>query len=201
MYWFAIPNIGSVLKGLSQVTIWPIVTKLDARTVKTTFYLTLCLAHMEGEPWCNCKIFPLQLVGLSSNHGNNLSSFGVKVTYIWLRPSSNGSLCTGFPVCPYVLAPFDKNYENLNTNGFGWCLIYQSESSDVWPINIIQGRKELLSFLNRTKYKEMMLAPLEKKRLKLSPLDMRFHLRDLIGSGRLKTFHTPTGLVVRLVKD
>lgn len=64
-----------------------------------------------------------------------------------------------------------------------------------------QGRKELLSFLNRTKYKEMMLAPLEKKRLKLSPLDMRFHLRDLIGSGRLKTFHTPTGLVVRLVKD
>ncbi|XP_057484205.1 uncharacterized protein LOC130770687 isoform X4 [Actinidia eriantha] len=47
---------------------------------------------------------------------------------------------------------------------------------------ISQGRKELLSFLNRRKYKEMMLASLEKKNLRLSPLDMRFHLRDLIGS-------------------
>ncbi|KAH7577684.1 hypothetical protein JRO89_XS01G0284800 [Xanthoceras sorbifolium] len=64
-----------------------------------------------------------------------------------------------------------------------------------------QGRKELLSFLNRRRYKEMMLAPLEKKRLRLSPLDMRFHLRDLIGSGHLKTIHTPTGLVVRVSKD
>ncbi|GAB4830540.1 hypothetical protein Ancab_020304 [Ancistrocladus abbreviatus] len=64
-----------------------------------------------------------------------------------------------------------------------------------------QGRKELLSFLNRRKYKEMMLAPLEKKHLRLSPLDMRFHLRDLIGSGHLKTVQTPTGLVVRVSKD
>ncbi|KAI7992642.1 Serine/threonine-protein kinase 19 [Camellia lanceoleosa] len=64
-----------------------------------------------------------------------------------------------------------------------------------------QGRKELLSFLKRRKYKEMMLALLEKKRLRLSPLDMRFHLRDLIGSGHLKTLQTPSGLVVRVVKD
>ncbi|KAI8523055.1 hypothetical protein RHMOL_Rhmol13G0044800 [Rhododendron molle] len=64
-----------------------------------------------------------------------------------------------------------------------------------------QGRKELLSFLNRRKYKEMMLASLEKKNLRLSPLDMRFHLRDLIGSGHLKTIETPSGLSVRVVKD
>lgn len=64
-----------------------------------------------------------------------------------------------------------------------------------------QGRKELLSFLNRRRYKEMMMASLEKKRLRLSPLDMRFHLRDLIGSGHLKTAQTPSGLVVRVVKD
>ncbi|XVF81003.1 hypothetical protein PTKIN_Ptkin15bG0121600 [Pterospermum kingtungense] len=64
-----------------------------------------------------------------------------------------------------------------------------------------QGRKELLSLLNRRRYKEMMLAPLEKKRLRFSPLDMRFHLRDLIGSGHLKTDHTPTGIVVRVSKD
>ncbi|KAL9436093.1 hypothetical protein AB3S75_022206 [Citrus x aurantiifolia] len=64
-----------------------------------------------------------------------------------------------------------------------------------------QGRKEILSFLNRRKYKEMMLALLEKKHLRFSPLDMRFHLRDLIGSGHLKTIHTPTGLVVQISKD
>eukprot|EP00257_Ricinus_communis_P021707 XP_015581246.1 serine/threonine-protein kinase 19 isoform X1 [Ricinus communis] len=50
-----------------------------------------------------------------------------------------------------------------------------------------QGRKELLSLISSRRYKEMMLAPLEKKRLRFSPLDMRFHLRDLIGSGHLKT--------------
>ncbi|XP_077228826.1 serine/Threonine-kinase [Tasmannia lanceolata] len=64
-----------------------------------------------------------------------------------------------------------------------------------------QGRKELLSFLNRRKYKEMLMAPLEKKRLRHSSLDMRFHLRDLIGSGHLKTLRTPTGLFVRVSKD
>ncbi|CAK9140609.1 unnamed protein product [Ilex paraguariensis] len=64
-----------------------------------------------------------------------------------------------------------------------------------------QGRKELLSFLSRRKYKEMMLATLEKKRLRLSSLDMRFHLRDLIGSGHLRTAQTPSGLVVRVAKD
>ncbi|KAM7257717.1 hypothetical protein ACFE04_013458 [Oxalis oulophora] len=64
-----------------------------------------------------------------------------------------------------------------------------------------QGRKELLSLLNRKKYKEMMLATLEKMRLRYSLLDMRFHLRDLIGSGHLKTVQTPTGLVIRVSKD
>ncbi|CAM8925558.1 unnamed protein product [Rhodiola kirilowii] len=64
-----------------------------------------------------------------------------------------------------------------------------------------QGRKELLSLLNRTKYKEMMQATLEKKRLRNSPMDMRFHLRDLIGSGLLKTAQTATGIVVRVSKD
>ncbi|XP_019235116.1 PREDICTED: serine/threonine-protein kinase 19 isoform X2 [Nicotiana attenuata] len=66
---------------------------------------------------------------------------------------------------------------------------------------VSQGRKELMSFLNRRKYKEMAMAALEKKRLRLSPLDMRFHLRDLLGSGHLKTVESPTGLVVKVVKD
>ncbi|KAF3796354.1 Serine/threonine-protein kinase 19 [Nymphaea thermarum] len=64
-----------------------------------------------------------------------------------------------------------------------------------------QGRKELMSFMKRRKYKEMMLALLEKKRLRFSQLDIRFHLRDLIGAGLLKTVETPTGLLVRVAKD
>ncbi|XP_072977152.1 uncharacterized protein [Typha angustifolia] len=70
----------------------------------------------------------------------------------------------------------------------------------IWK-SLSQGRKEILSFLKRTKYKEMMLAAFEKKRLRFSPLDMRFHLRDLLGSGHLKTVQTPTGLLVRLSRD
>lgn len=67
--------------------------------------------------------------------------------------------------------------------------------------NLSQGRQELLSFLKRRRYKEMMMATLEKKSLRFSPLDMRFHLRDLIGSGCLKTSQTPSGLVVQVAKD
>lgn len=64
-----------------------------------------------------------------------------------------------------------------------------------------QGRKEILSLLSRRKYKEMPLSSLEKTRLRLSSLDVRFHLRDLIGSGHIKTVQTPTGLLARISKD
>ncbi|XP_019165402.1 PREDICTED: serine/threonine-protein kinase 19 isoform X3 [Ipomoea nil] len=74
---------------------------------------------------------------------------------------------------------------------------------NVGPVlkGLSQGRKELLSLLNRRKFKEMMMATLEKKRLRLSPLDMRFHLRDLIGSGHLRTVEAPSGLIVKVAKD
>ncbi|CAM0958781.1 unnamed protein product [Alopecurus aequalis] len=64
-----------------------------------------------------------------------------------------------------------------------------------------QGRKEILSLLNRRKYKEMLLSSLEKTRLRSSPLDVRFHLRDLIGYGHIKTVQTPTGLLARVSTD
>lgn len=67
--------------------------------------------------------------------------------------------------------------------------------------SLSQGRKELQSFLNRRKYKEMLLSALEKRRLRFSQLDMRFHLRDLIGSGHLKIVQTPVGSLVRISKE
>lgn len=66
---------------------------------------------------------------------------------------------------------------------------------------LVQGRKEIISLLSRRQYKEMMLAVLEKKRLRMSPLDMRFHLRDLIGSGHLRSDQTPAGINIRISKD
>lgn len=125
MYWFAIPNIGSILKGLSQVQ-------------KQSIYII--------------RIFGFLVIGQS------------KILVI---------------ISVFVIFKIIINNYSL----------------------LIQGRKELLSLLNRQRYKEMMLAPLEKKRLRLSLLDMRFHLRDLIGSGHLKTVNTPTGLLVRVSKD
>uniref|UniRef100_A0A0E0LK78 Serine/threonine-protein kinase 19 n=1 Tax=Oryza punctata TaxID=4537 RepID=A0A0E0LK78_ORYPU len=81
--------------------------------------------------------------------------------------------------------------------------MYWFSIPSIGPIlkGLTQGRKEILSLLNRKKYKEMLLSSLEKTRLRFSPLDVRFHIRDLIGSGHIKTVQTPTGLLVRISKD
>ncbi|CAL0299669.1 unnamed protein product [Lupinus luteus] len=65
---------------------------------------------------------------------------------------------------------------------------------------LAQGRNDIISFLSRRRYKEMTLAHLEKKHVQMSPLDMRFHLHDLIGSGHLGTDQAPTGLIIRVSK-
>ncbi|XP_037447065.1 serine/threonine-protein kinase 19 homolog isoform X3 [Triticum dicoccoides] len=81
--------------------------------------------------------------------------------------------------------------------------MYWFSIPSIGPIlkGLSQGRKEVLSLLGRRKYKEMLLSSLEKTRLRLSPLDVRFHLRDLIGSGHVKTVQTPTGLLARVSTD
>ncbi|KAG8080675.1 hypothetical protein GUJ93_ZPchr0007g5364 [Zizania palustris] len=81
--------------------------------------------------------------------------------------------------------------------------MYWFSIPSIGPIlkGLAQGRKEIISLLNRKKYKEMLLSSLEKTRLRFSPLDVRFHIRDLIGSGHIKTVQTPTGLLARISKD
>ncbi|KAM3399424.1 hypothetical protein ACQJBY_004672 [Aegilops geniculata] len=81
--------------------------------------------------------------------------------------------------------------------------MYWFSIPSIGPIlkGLTQGRKEVLSLLNRRKYKEMLLSSLEKTRLRLSPLDVRFHLRDLIGSGQIKTVQMATGLLARVSTD
>ncbi|XWS31411.1 hypothetical protein CRYUN_Cryun23aG0073200 [Craigia yunnanensis] len=109
MYWFAIPNIGLILKGLSQVN----------------------------------KLFFVNFPALTSG----------MLIFACCIPSLPSSL------------------------------------------SLSVSTHQILFWSSKVRYKEMMLAPLEKKRLQSSPLDMRFHLRDLIGSGHLKTAHAPTGIV------
>ncbi|XVF32377.1 hypothetical protein REPUB_Repub17cG0076800 [Reevesia pubescens] len=97
MYWFAVLNIGSILKGLFQV------------------YWASMIERQYG--W-----FYFAKMG-------RMSVIDVLITYV---PEVVRILC------------------------------------------IREGTKELLSLLNRRRYEEMMLAPLEKKCLQLSPLDMDF---------------------------
>ncbi|KAL6876418.1 hypothetical protein ACP4OV_012990 [Aristida adscensionis] len=81
--------------------------------------------------------------------------------------------------------------------------IYWFAIPSIGPLlkGLSQGRKEILSLLSRRKYKEMLLSSLEKAKLRLSPLDTRFLLRDLIGSGHIKTVRTTTGLLARISRD
>ncbi|XP_050364813.1 uncharacterized protein LOC126783396 [Argentina anserina] len=61
---------------------------------------------------------------------------------------------------------------------------------------VLKGLSQSTNFLNWKIFTHYLL-----KRLRFSSLDMRFHLRDLIGSGHLKTVQIPTGIVVRVSKD
>jgi serine/threonine-protein kinase 19 len=67
--------------------------------------------------------------------------------------------------------------------------------------SISSGRKELLSFLSRRRYKEMLQAPLERHALRYSQLGLRFHLRDLLGLGQLHVVPSPSGPLIRVVHD
>lgn len=67
--------------------------------------------------------------------------------------------------------------------------------------NVTNGRKEILSFLARRKYREILQVPLERRKLQYSVLGMRFHIRDLLGSGHIHVIPSPSGPLVRLTRD
>ena len=67
--------------------------------------------------------------------------------------------------------------------------------------NLANGRKEIVSFLSRRKYREMLQVPLERRRLQYSVLGMRFHMRDLLGLGQIHSVPSPSGPIIRLSRD
>ncbi|KAG0562676.1 hypothetical protein KC19_9G164400 [Ceratodon purpureus] len=67
--------------------------------------------------------------------------------------------------------------------------------------SLASGRKEIVSFLSRRKYREILQVPLERRRLQYSVLGMRFHIRDLLGLGQIHTVPSPSGPIIRLSRD
>eukprot|EP00884_Botryococcus_braunii_P006774 jgi/Botrbrau1/16098/Bobra.7_2s0064.1 len=66
--------------------------------------------------------------------------------------------------------------------------------------SILKGRKELLGFLARRQYSQVLVKELEKKKMTRSPLGLRFHLRDLLGSGSVLRLQSTSGALVKLAK-
>jgi len=65
--------------------------------------------------------------------------------------------------------------------------------------SVVQGRKELLSFIKKQKWQEILEKDLLKRKLRYSKLDNTFHLKDLIGKGFVTTAETTAGPLIRLV--
>jgi len=62
----------------------------------------------------------------------------------------------------------------------------------------IQGRKEVLGIIKKTKWKELLGNDLEKKKLRFSSLPIIFHTKDLVGQGVLETVDTTAGVLYKL---
>ena len=59
------------------------------------------------------------------------------------------------------------------------------------------GRKEVLGILKKRKHSEILVRELMKRKLKTSPLGVRWHLRDLVGSGLVVEIQTTVGVLIR----
>lgn len=64
--------------------------------------------------------------------------------------------------------------------------------------SIREGRAEIVQALQRRQYTEIPERDLEKRKLQRSLLGVRFHVRDMLGSGALLRLQTTVGPVLRL---
>jgi len=64
--------------------------------------------------------------------------------------------------------------------------------------SIVRGRKEVLAIITKRRFKEMSEKELLKKKvMRSSVLGMKFHLRDMVGSGMLVKMDTTVGAMYR----
>jgi serine/threonine-protein kinase 19 len=67
--------------------------------------------------------------------------------------------------------------------------------------SVVNGRKELVNFIKRSKYKEILQSKLEQKKLRSSKLGMNFHIRDIVAIGAVNAQQTTTDVLLRLAKS
>ena len=87
----------------------------------------------------------------------------------------------------------------------GWLLL--RDESSFWTVvpmlgefmrNREKGNNELLNVLKKEKYKEMSVKDLQERSLKNSCFTAQWHVRDLVGSGKVQSVHTTDGIIIRL---
>ncbi|KAN0050129.1 hypothetical protein ACTA71_003232 [Dictyostelium dimigraforme] len=67
-------------------------------------------------------------------------------------------------------------------------------------LNLMKGRKEILSSIQRLKYKEILKKDLLKKKLKYSNVQMQLLIKDLLGLNKIKIIPTTQGELIRCVQ-
>ena len=80
------------------------------------------------------------------------------------------------------------------------CYLFSMPEAGSAVRGISGGRKELVDALSRRKHPEMLESQLMKRKFKSSPLGMKWHLRDLLGSGTLIKLKTTVGPLIRVAK-
>lgn len=77
-------------------------------------------------------------------------------------------------------------------------LLLSSPSLGVFVTNLVRGRMELISLVQRKKYGEVFQKEIMKrKKLTHSSLPLKFHIRDLVALGRLEAVTTTSGVLLR----
>eukprot|EP00741_Cyanophora_paradoxa_P016816 tig00020941_g16240.t1 len=63
---------------------------------------------------------------------------------------------------------------------------------------VVRGREELAAVFRRAKFGQKLAKEVERVKLKSSPLGSRFHVRDMLGAGRLEAAETTRGTLYKL---
>ena len=92
---------------------------------------------------------------------------------------------------PAALVPFTQG---PNSNGYH---LASRGSGSTPSIDAAYVRVQLLGLVTRRRYGEMREKDLEGHSLQRSLMDMRYHVRDLIGMGALQRVQTTSGALLR----
>ncbi|KAI9136625.1 serine-threonine protein kinase 19-domain-containing protein [Paraphysoderma sedebokerense] len=77
---------------------------------------------------------------------------------------------------------------------------FSIRSAALFTTPFLKGRKAVLRMVKRKKYKEIFVSQYLSIPIRDSSLDHRFHMYDLVGSGRMEKSRTTMGWLLRLTK-